>query len=55
MNLTHTLTRSRTCEAIARPEVHAPHAFGEYELVDSACGKAKEEREQSEEGGGVCG
>ena len=38
MNLTHPLTLSRTCKALAVIEVHTLHAFGELELVDSTCG-----------------
>ena len=30
-------TQSRTCEATARIEAHALHAFGEYDLVDGTC------------------
>ena len=36
---THPLTVSRTCEALAEGEVHGLHSFGEYDLVDSACGR----------------
>ena len=46
MNLTHPLTLSRTCEALAVAEVHGLHAFGEHELVDSACGWEGEVREK---------
>ena len=48
MNLTHTLTFSRTCEALAVAEVHALHAFGEYDLVDSTCGREGKERKKDE-------
>ena len=48
MNLTHILTLSRTCEALAVAEVHTLHAFGEHDLVDSACGREGEVREEEE-------
>jgi hypothetical protein len=35
MNLTHSLTLSRTCDAFAVVEVHTLHALGEHDLVDS--------------------
>ena len=38
-DLTHPLNFSRTCEALAVAEVHGLHAFGEHDLVDSACGR----------------
>ena len=46
MNITHTLTLSRTCEVLAEAEVHALHAFGEHDLVDGTCGREGEEREK---------
>ena len=39
LTITHPLTLSRTFEAPASLEVHGLHAFGEYDLVDSACGR----------------
>ena len=45
MTITH-LTLSRTCKAPASVEVHALHAFGEHDLVDSACGREGDEREK---------
>ena len=44
MTTTHPLTVSRTCEVLAEGEVHGLHSFGEYDLVDSACGEEGEER-----------
>ena len=44
LTITHPLTLSRTCEALAVAEVHALHSFGEYEFVDSACEREGEER-----------
>ena len=41
MTFTHILL-SRTCDAIAATEVHALHAHGEHDLVDSACGREGE-------------
>ena len=38
----------RTCEAPAVAEVHALHAHGEHELVDSACEREGKEREKDE-------
>jgi hypothetical protein len=35
MNLTHPLTLSRTCKALAVIEVHTLHALGKHDLVDS--------------------
>ena len=46
MAFTHPLTLGRTCEALAVAEVHALHAFGEHDLVDSACGREGGEREK---------
>ena len=46
MNLTHSLTFSRTCEALAVTEVHALHALGELDLVDGTCRKEGEKREK---------
>ena len=46
MTITHLLTLSRTCEALAEAEVHALHAFGEYDLVDSTCGREGKERKK---------
>ena len=43
MNLTHPI--GRTCEAKALLEAHTLHAFGEHDLVDSACGREGEEKE----------
>ena len=40
------LTLSRTCEARAAAEVHALHARGEHDLVDSACGREGKDREK---------
>ena len=39
-------TLSRTCEALALIEVHGLHAFGEHDLVDSACGWEGEVRKK---------
>ena len=44
--ITHPLTLSRTCEALAVVEVHGLHAFGEYDLVDGTCGREGEVRER---------
>ena len=44
MTITHLLTLSRTCEALAALEVHGLHSFGEHELVDGACGREGGER-----------
>ena len=46
MTITHTLSLSRTCEATAVREGHGLHAFGKYDLVDSACGREGDEREK---------
>ena len=46
-SITHPLTLSHTCEALAVAEVHGLHSFGEYELVDSACGREGEEKESN--------
>ena len=46
MTITHTLTLSRTCEALAGPEVHTLHTLGEHDLVDSACGREGKERKK---------
>jgi hypothetical protein len=46
MTLTHPSTLCRTCDALAAEEVHALHALGEHDLVDSTCGKEGEEREK---------
>ena len=46
MTLTHTLNLSRTCKARAAKEVHGLHAFGEHDLVDSACGREGKERKK---------
>ena len=45
MTITHPEI-SRTCEARAAAEVHGLHAFGEYDLVDSTCGREGDEREK---------
>ena len=42
LTITHPLTLSRTCEAVAVAEVHGLHSFGEYDLIDSACGREGE-------------
>jgi len=42
------LTLSRTCEALAVAEVHAMQSFGEYDLVDSACGREDGARGEGE-------
>ena len=44
MNLTRPY--SRTCEVLAPSEVHALHAHGEHDLVDSACGREGKERKK---------
>ena len=44
MTLTHPSTLCRTCDAIAVLEVHALHALGEHELVDSTCGEGEESK-----------
>ena len=45
LTITHTLSVSRTCEALAVEEVHGLHALGEHDLVDRTCGwKVKREK-----------
>ena len=44
MNLTHSLTLSRTCDAFAAVEVHTLHALGEHDLADVTCGREGKER-----------
>ena len=46
MTFNHPLFLSRTCEATAVAEVHSPHAFGEHDLIDSACGSEGKERKK---------
>ena len=47
MNLTHPLTLSRTCEALAEAEVYALHTPGKHDLVDLACeGEGKERKKE---------
>ena len=43
----HHSSLSRTCEALAEKEVHLLHAYGEHDLVDSACGSEGEVRERN--------
>ena len=43
MTITHPYL-SLTCEALAPFEAHTLHAFGEHDLVDSACEREVEER-----------
>ena len=43
------LTVSRTCEAVARPEIHALHTLGEHDLVDLACGRGGKEGKREDE------
>ena len=50
MTITHPLTLSRTCEALAFEERHTLHAVGEVQLPDVPC--EKEDREMIEEKGG---
>ena len=40
------LSLCRTCEARAPIERHGLHAFGEYDLIDGACGREGEKREK---------
>ena len=46
MTITHLLTLSRTCEALAEEEVHGLHALGEHDLVDSTCEREGKERKK---------
>ena len=44
------LSLSRTVEAVARPEIHGLHAFGEQDLVNGTCErKGKQRGRKSEE------
>ena len=49
MTITHPLTLSRTCEALAELEVHGLHAVGEHDLVDGTCGREGKERKKENE------
>ena len=42
----HPSTLCRTCDALAAEEVHALHALGEHDLVDSTCRWEGEEAEK---------
>ena len=46
MTITHPLTVSRTCDALAVVEVHGLHAVGEHDLADVTCGREGDERER---------
>ena len=52
LTITHTLTLSRTCDALAVREVHALHAHGKVQMGDVTCekrGRATRKEGESEE------
>ena len=48
LTITHTLTLSRTCDALAVREVHALHAHGKVQMGDVTCEKRGESDAEGE-------